>query len=271
LCDSGRLRQVLINLGGNAIKFTDSGSIVIRFGPAGASHGGLWELAVIDTGPGLSDEQQVKIFEPFVQGDLSSSRRHGGTGLGLAISRRLVELMGGTLSVASRPGGGSKFVARLPMASGQERKMEAAPSPGVSDGKFASLHPLRILVAEDDAINLKLTLTLLAKLGYDAISASNGREAVEQFAGKLPNCIIMDLQMPEMDGIEATIAIREMERASGRPPVHIVALTANTDAGDRQRCLDAGVSAHVNKPVRRERLCEILAMASKALRDGQGA
>ncbi len=268
--DAGRLRQVLINLGGNAIKFTDNGVVVIRLAPAEVGSQILWDLSVADSGPGLSEEQQGKIFEPFVQGDLSSSRRHGGTGLGLAISRRLVELMGGSLSVVSRPREGSRFVARLPMKAEAARHVETVSRTESHQGGFAEGHPLKILVAEDDAINLKLTLTLLGKLGYRAVSAKNGREAVEQFARELPNCILMDLQMPEMDGIEATMAIREMERTCGRPPVHIVALTANTDAEDRQRCLDAGMSVHVNKPIRREHLCELLAAASKASRNGHG-
>lgn len=268
--DAGRLRQVLINLGGNAIKFTDSGAVTIRLAPAEVESRAVWDLSVADSGPGLSEEQQKKIFEPFVQGDGSSSRRHGGTGLGLAISRRLVEMMGGTLSVVSRMGEGSKFMARLPMKAGMVRRREGVSRVVQHQDDFATEHPLKILVAEDDAINLKLTLTLLGKLGYKAVSAKNGREAVEQFARELPTCILMDLQMPEMDGIEATLAIREMERSVGRRPVHIVALTANTDAGDRQRCLAAGMSVHVNKPIRRERLCELLAAASKASKNGNG-
>lgn len=263
--DPGRLRQVLINLGGNAIKFTDRGEVTIRLAPAASGEPDLWDFSVEDTGPGLTEDQQEKIFKPFVQVDASSSRRYGGTGLGLAISRRLAELMGGSLVVESHLNEGASFLARLPMTSGGIRKMEVAPTAAAHDGDFASRHPLKILVAEDDLINLKLTLTLLRKLGYSAISAKNGREAVERFSRDLPTCIIMDLQMPEMDGIEATIAIREMERSCGSVPIHILAFTANTDAGDRQRCLDAGMSAHVNKPVRRERLCELLAQASQSL------
>lgn len=268
--DAGRLRQVLINLGGNAIKFTDSGSVTIRLEGAGEGNPGLWDLSVADTGPGLTREQQERIFQPFVQGDASSSRRHGGTGLGLAISRRLVELMKGSISVVSRVNEGSRFTARLPMSAGKKKRRELDPAQLHHGADFAVRHPLKILVAEDDTINLKLILTLLGKLGYDAISAKNGREAVEQFIRQTPTCILMDLQMPEMDGVEATMAIREMERSCGQRPVHIVALTANTDEGDRRRCFDAGMSTHANKPIRREQLCELLATASRDVQNGFG-
>lgn len=270
ISDPGRLRQVLINLGGNAIKFTDSGSVTIQLGPAEAEGREKWDFSVSDTGPGLTEEQQKKIFHPFVQGDGSTSRRHGGTGLGLAISRKLTELMSGTLSLTSEPGHGCRFIARLPMkvasASRDDGKLRVVPN----NEDFARQHPLKILVAEDDPINLKLTLTLLEKLGYNALAARNGREAVEMFSKESPSCILMDIQMPEMDGIEATRVIREFERTNQAGSVYILALTANTDAADRQRCLDVGMAAHVNKPIRRERLCEMLAIASETQRNGNG-
>ncbi len=270
LSDPGRLRQVLINLGGNAIKFTESGCVTIELQPTGGGGPQTWDLAVSDTGPGLSEEQQEKIFHPFVQADGSTSRRHGGTGLGLAISRRLTELMGGTLSLFSQPGQGCRFVARLPMqpTSAPLEPTDQPVTPTYDD--FALRHPLKILVAEDDPINLKLTLTLLSKLGYDALAARNGREAVEVFREEAPTCILMDLQMPEMDGIEATRAIREWEEGRSGRKVCILALTANTDAADRQRCLEVGMAAHVNKPIRRERLCELLAIASRTQQNGGG-
>lgn len=266
--DPGRLRQVLINLGGNAIKFTETGSVTIQLEPAEVESRGTWDLTVSDTGPGLTEEQQKKIFHPFVQGDGSTSRRYGGTGLGLAISRRLTELMGGTLSLISEPGHGCRFIARLPMKATSTVQDEIKPRTIPNNEDFARQHPLKILVAEDDSINLKLTLTLLSKLGYKALAARNGREAVEMFSKESPNCILMDLQMPEMDGIEATKAIRELERTSQTRSIYILALTANTDAADRRRCLDVGMAAHVNKPIRRERLCELLAIASEAQKNG---
>ena len=269
LSDPGRLRQVLINLGGNAIKFTETGSVLIELQPADVEGGITWDLSVSDTGPGLTAEQQKKIFHPFVQADGSTSRRHGGTGLGLAISRRLTELMGGTLSLVSEPGHGCRFIARLPMMAGSASPEDSKMRVVLHSEDFARQHPLKILVAEDDSINLKLTLTLLKKLGYEALAARNGREAIEVFSRESPTCILMDLQMPEMDGIEATKAIRELEKARDTKSVYILALTANTDAADRRRCLDVGMAAHVNKPIRRERLCELLAIASEAQRNGR--
>ena len=262
--DEGRLRQVLLNLAGNAIKFTEQGGVSVKAGRSGEDES--WEVSVRDTGPGIKEEYMKKLFEPFYQGDASASRRHGGTGLGLAISRRLVELMGGTLTVKSREGEGSVFTVRVPLKEAPEERVPVAHEGARDGGKgFARRHPLKILVAEDDAINLKLTLTLLKRLGYeDALAARNGREAVEVALREKPTCVLMDVQMPEMSGIEATAEIRK-QLNGGAGKVFIAALTANTNEADRQRCFEAGMSAHLNKPIRNEQLRELLERACKVV------
>ena len=264
--DAGRIRQVLLNLVGNAVKFTETGSVTISLDPT--EGGREWKFQVRDTGPGLSPHQHEAIFEPFVQADSSSSRRHGGTGLGLAISKKLVELMGGSLSVESALGEGCTFTLMLPLKtiSGPSRQEIVAEM--LEDEEFASRYPLKILVVEDDPVNLKLILTLLRKLGYDPLAASNGVEGVAKFREYHPQCILMDIQMPEMDGIEATKAIRGIEAATESRRVFIAALTANTNESDRQRCFDAGMSSHLNKPLRRSHLYSALMEASTSANAG---
>ncbi len=261
--DPGRLRQILLNLTGNAIKFTETGSVTISV--EFFAENPHWTFSVKDTGPGIPEERRNAIFAPFTQADASTSRRYGGTGLGLAISKRLSDLLGGTLNLRSKVGEGSEFVLQLPLTvfSGETMK-ETVPDEATFDGQFAARHPLDILVVEDDRINLKLIRSLLCKLGYDPTMAINGREAVEAYREKRPACILMDLQMPEMDGIEATEAIRALEKENKNGTVFIVALTANTVAADRDRCFEAGMSAYLNKPIRRNLLCEVLAQASEA-------
>ncbi len=259
--DAGRLRQILINLAGNAIKFTQNGSVI--FGLRSAASPANCEFFVKVTGPGVSPEQAERIFQPFTQADSSISRRHGGAGMGLAISRRFAELLGGTLTVRSEPGEGAEFVLTLPAGS-----MEAAPrrvngSPAQTPGPgFADQHPLRILVVEDDRVNLKLIVNLLRKLGYEPLTACNGREAVKIYDEEHPDCLLMDLQMPEMDGIEATTRIRSREKSRSRGPAFIAAVTANIFPAARQQCFDAGMNTYINKPVKVANLVALLTEAS---------
>lgn len=260
--DPGRLRQILLNLVGNAVKFTPSGSVTIRADRSEEMSRTLWEFSVRDTGIGVEKAHRDTIFEPFVQGETGTSRRYGGTGLGLAISKRLAELQGGTIALRDNGGTGAEFVVRMPLEVFQGEADKPAADGPVADEKFALSHPLEILVVEDERINLRLTLTLLRKLGYEPLAAVNGIEAVEIYRSKKPTCILMDIQMPEMDGIEATQAIRKLEQQNGCKPTFIAALTANTDAQDRERCFEAGMSDYLNKPIRRERVCQILMTAS---------
>ncbi len=265
--DPGRLRQVILNLAGNALKFTEIGSVTISVFPSDKEPGSKWRISVRDTGPGVPVNHRDAIFAPFIQADAGSSRRHGGTGLGLAISKRLAELLGGTLSMRSEAGIGSEFLLELPIEAASTSSNSAATASTAAsyplDGKFALNFPLTILVVEDDRVNMKLTLTLLRKLGYDPSAATNGLEAVEMFRAERPMCILMDLQMPEMGGIDATRAIRKIEQSERIAPVFIAALTANTVESDRNECFHAGMNDYLNKPIRRDSLSDLLARISK--------
>lgn len=256
--DAGRIRQVLVNLTGNALKFTDQGIITVLMSPRGE----LIEFLVRDTGAGIPAQKLVAIFEPFTQADSASSRRKGGTGLGLTISRRLAELMGGRIEVQSEAGHGSAFSLIIPLedasATGHLVGLE---SPALLDAGFAARHPLRVLVVEDDRVNLKLILTMVCKLGYEPFMALNGVEAVEVFQRERPDCILMDVQMPEMDGIEATRKIRELEGTLGRRSAYISALTANIVPEDQRRCFEAGINFYLNKPVKNRAVADVLVAA----------
>jgi CheY-like chemotaxis protein len=219
---------------------------------------------VRDTGPGIPADQLEKIFSPFTQADSSISRRHGGTGLGLAIARRLTELLGGALNVASQPGQGSEFVAVIPFPVAVSSIAAAPAEPAHTfDASFAALHPMKILLVEDDATNRKLIGILVRRLGYEPLLATNGREAVEAARHNHPDCILMDLQMPEMDGIEATRAIR---RFQDRSAVYISALTADIFPTDQERCFEAGMDGYLNKPIKIAALADILVRASENTR-----
>ena len=259
--DPLRLQQVLINLVGNAVKFTDVGAVGLEVTSEASSHGEvLLQFEVKDTGVGIAPEKQGKIFEAFTQADGSVARRFGGTGLGLTISSRLVSLMGGTISVQSIPGIGSCFyftarfkVVENPPASAPA---QAAAPPRLSD---APCGPLRVLLAEDNPINQLLAIKLLEKQGHTVSVAGNGREAVDAVAAGTPfDVILMDVQMPEMSGYEATARIREMERGTSRH-IPIIAMTAFAMTGDRERCLAAGMDSYISKPIRIKEFIDLVA------------
>ncbi len=271
VADPGRLRQILLNLVGNAVKFSPSGTITIAARRGDDSLKSTWEIIVRDTGQGIPKELRDKIFEPFQQIDRGLSRKFGGTGLGLSIARKMAEMQGGTLTVRAGQTGGAEFVLTLPL--------EIAPRatlPENSDGRampteLAERCPLRILVVDDDRVNLKLMLTILRKLGYSATASSDGIEAVEAYRKFAPDCVLMDLQMPGMDGIEATHEIRKIEIAEHIPPAFISALTANITTEIRHICLDAGMSSYLNKPIQIERLAQMLEQAYRTLHATNGA
>ena len=275
--DELRVRQILVNLIGNAIKFTETGEVTVRLqlAPARAADHPEIRFVVTDTGIGVPAAKQKMIFAPFEQADRSTTRKYGGTGLGLAISSQLVQLMGGAMRLESPwldadtgarvTGSAFHFTARF--AAGQEPvRVVDTPRPGPSAS-------LRVLVAEDNPVNRLLATRLLQKLGHTVESATNGREAVEHVRRDTPDLILMDVQMPEMDGFEATAAIRARESsltAKGRAVrrIPIVALTAHALQGYREQCLDAGMDDYLTKPIKLDDLARtierVMATASAA-------
>ena len=257
--DVSRLRQILLNLFSNAVKFTESGGVTLSASASPPGRGGDLELhiAVRDTGIGIPEEAMARMFQSFSQADASTSRRYGGTGLGLAISKRLAEAMGGTMWVESDgiPGQGSTFHLTIVTHAASDAGVPRAGPGGAAldlDPDHAVRHPLRILLAEDNVVNQKLAIRLLSMMGYQADLAANGVEAVEAVERQTYDLVLMDVQMPEMDGIEATRTIVERIPANGRP--WIVAMTANAMDGDRERCIEAGMNDYISKPIRVEEL-----------------
>ncbi|MGH9674565.1 MAG: ATP-binding protein [Bryobacteraceae bacterium] len=256
--DPLRVRQVLINLLSNAVKFTDHGHVDVRVAALSPDPGGFFELAieVEDTGTGIPPEKLSLIFDEFTQADGSISRKYGGTGLGLAITRRLVEMHQGRITVESDVGRGSKFTVFLPS---QVSSQESQPPPP-QNGFSRSVEPVdktkpRILVVEDNVINQKVVSTMLTRRGYDVHLAGNGREALAALERFDYGLVLMDVQMPEMDGMEASRLIRANPRWEKLP---VIAMTAHALQGDRERCLQAGMTDFASKPVTPGRLMEIV-------------
>jgi two-component system sensor histidine kinase/response regulator len=259
LGDPGRLRQILVNLIGNGIKFTERGEVRASVAPTRNADGRdtiRLQFAVRDTGIGIPADKQASIFRAFEQADGSTTRKYGGTGLGLAITQHLVELMGGRLQVESRPGEGSTF--HFTAAFG--RAVSAPiPVPIVAPPIFPSRRSksLEVLLVEDGVINQKLAIRLLEKKGHRVTIACNGKEALTALERQSFDVVLMDLQMPEMGGLEATDIIRRRENGTGRH-VPIVAMTARALRGDEERCLQAGMDGYVSKPVEPARLWEVI-------------
>ncbi len=255
--DPLRIRQILLNLLDNAIKFTQQGEVRLVVEPAANAPGHI-RFSVKDTGPGMSPDVQSRIFQAFAQGDGSVTRRFGGTGLGLTICRQLAELMGGSLTLESAPGKGSTFHLSLPLPAarpGMTPQSEEMPNlcfPGV-----------RILVAEDNPVNQKLAGYMLENLGIEVLLAEDGKVAYEMLrrerqAQRPVDLVLMDFQMPEWDGLTATRAIRAWEQEEGQPRLPILALTANAMAGFERTCLEAGMDGVLIKPLRETELVAAL-------------
>jgi PAS domain S-box-containing protein len=258
-CDPNRLKQVLLNLLSNATKFTEKGSVTLQVNCITAGNTVSLEFKVIDTGIGITPEDQKKVFDPFVQADFSNTRRHGGTGLGLTISKKLVQLMGGDIALESAPGKGSTFSFEIavPVLDASAIKR---PSGNRIDGSLGQRCPLRILVAEDNLINRKVTGAILHKMGYTPEFATNGNEALEMTRANSYDAILMDIQMPVMDGVAATLAIRG-EIPKERQPI-IIALTAHALGEEIARCREAGMDGYITKPLSATTLGNALAEAS---------
>ena len=259
--DPQRLRQVLLNLMTNAIKFTEHGEVAIELSSRGESGGGSdLHCAVRDSGIGLSEESRRKLFQPFTQADASTTRKFGGTGLGLAICRKLVELMGGTIEVASTEGKGSTFSFDVHLEKCLASGSVSTPNPaGASAQKQPGSDPLmRILLVEDNLVNQMVATHQLRKLDCEIEIASNGLEALVAWQRGAHDAIFMDCQMPEMDGYEATRKIRVMEKEQSLAPIRIIAMTAAAMQGDRESCLQAGMDDYISKPVKFQEIKKLL-------------
>jgi signal transduction histidine kinase/ActR/RegA family two-component response regulator len=278
--DPVRLRQVLLNLAGNAVKFTERGTIRIDFSRLDQS---TVKISVVDSGIGITEEQLDRMFQRFTQADSSTTRRYGGTGLGLAISKTLVELMGGAIGVNSQPGVGSTFWFSLPLIAATQTEIPStdvvAPAPGSAEvpllvtavdapraASGAPSMPLaaaeqggRLLLVEDNFVNQRVALYMLNKLGHRVDVARHGREAVDMLSRSTYDLVLMDCQMPEMDGFEATRIIRDRNSTVLDHDAPVVAMTANAFPEDRARALAAGMNDFLAKPVDRSVLASMLA------------
>jgi signal transduction histidine kinase/ActR/RegA family two-component response regulator len=251
--DPDRLRQILINLIGNAIKFTETGSVQLTVTLENDETNTLCFL-ISDTGIGIPEDKHSDIFQAFTQVDGSTTRNYGGTGLGLAITQELTTLMNGTVRVESELGKGSSFYVYLPLPQPIGIDIQTPTSaPALSN----DLPPLHILVAEDNPVNQKLAMRLLTQRGHTVSIANNGQEALTLFANTQFNLILMDVQMPIMDGFEATRAIRKTETHTNQH-IPIIALTAHAMIGDEERCLQAGMDAYVSKPIQIDKLLQAI-------------
>jgi signal transduction histidine kinase/HPt (histidine-containing phosphotransfer) domain-containing protein len=251
--DEARLRQVLLNFIGNAVKFTEKGGVRVtverledqpRGQPQDQDEQVVLRFNVIDTGIGIAAEVQSQLFQSFTQADSSISRRFGGTGLGLAICRRLVDLQGGRVGLESELGKGSRFWFELAFGRSARTELAEAPAPVPPPAPVA---PLTILLAEDNVVNQKVAMGFLGKHGHEVTVVEDGRQAVAALRGFQFDLVLMDVQMPFMDGLEATRKIRELPGPSAEVP--IIAMTANSMQGDDERCLAAGMNDYVRKPI----------------------
>ena len=255
--DGSRVRQVLINLVGNAVKFTAQGSVAVRVRRRPGAGDDAVLLEIVDSGIGVDPGRLEQMFEPFVQADVSTTREYGGNGLGLAIAKELVELMGGTIGADSEPGRGSTFWFELALPevtvnvvpNGRERVVHLSERRGDPDAAL-------VLVVEDSPVNRLVAMHVLKRCGYRAHVVNDGREALQALSSQRYDAVLMDCQMPDIDGYEATRELRRREDGGRRTPV--IAMTAHAMIGDRERCLEAGMDDYIAKPVRSQLLAEVL-------------
>lgn len=247
-----RLRQILFNLVGNAIKFTERGRVAVAVTlqqvPSHLSESILLAWSITDTGIGMTEEQQARLFQAYSQAEASTARKFGGTGLGLMICRQLVELMGGEIAVESQAGKGTTFRYTTLVLPAIQREQVQPVATAVSKPEVRVGSPKRILVADDNEINQVVACKFLQKLGFEVEIARNGREALEAASRTPYDAILMDCEMPEMDGYDATRAIRQREIGQDRH-IPVIALTGHASADDERVCLEAGMDGVLTKPV----------------------
>lgn len=252
--DALHICQILLNYVGNAIKFSERGDIVIAVRQESAWPGGVMlRFAVQDSGIGMNEAEQQRLFQPFQQADASTTRRYGGTGLGLTISKKLAELAGGQVGVHSSPGAGSTFWFTMPLTLAPEQAVELS---GLENN--SSIRGMRVLVVEDSSVNQLVAREMLTHAGVEVAVANNGLEALALLRQSRFDCVLMDVQMPVMDGFEATRQIRASPALADN---YIIAMTANASREDRERCRAAGMNDFTTKPVRMQKLCQVLALA----------
>jgi signal transduction histidine kinase/CheY-like chemotaxis protein len=269
--DEARLRQVLFNLLGNAVKFTPTGSVTVEaWARPNATKPDAIRLymSIVDTGIGIPDDKIGHVFERFTQVDTSYTRRYQGAGLGLAIVKRLMDLMGGSIDVVSEPGAGTAFHLHIPLERPQDQT-RPQPAEAARQAPAPQTEHLRLLLAEDEEVSRLSAQVMLTRLGYEVVTAPDGQAAVEAYRQGKFHCVLMDIQMPLMNGVEATQAIRALEKAEGRPHTRIVALTAYAMPGDREHFLASGMDDYVTKPVQPEALLMALRRI-KSNRQGPG-
>ncbi len=265
--DPVRVRQIVLNFVSDAVKFTGAGSVRVSVSFAAATETGEVpvRIAVSDTGIGIPEEAQARLFAKFTQADNSTTRVYGGSGLGLAISKRLAELMGGSVGLSSRLGAGSTFWVSLPLGMAEEPMHSPRQNVEKNRGEKTIVSLLNIgerragihiLLAEDNIMNQKISVALLSKLSCTLVVAANGEEALGHWSSGEFDCVLMDCQMPKRDGYETAKAIRLRE--NGGPRTLIIALTANAMVGDRERCIAAGMDDYLTKPLRVEELARAL-------------
>ncbi len=269
--DPARIRQILHNLLSNAVKFTREGAISVSASlEADGDKASALTVVIADTGIGISPEIQARLFQKFVQGDASTTRVYGGTGLGLAISRELARLMGGDITVSSVPGEGAAFTLTLPLAHAAAPLLPVQ-AEAAADTAEEEARPLRLLAAEDNPNNRQVLKILMDMLGAEVFFAENGAEAVEAWTAGAYDAVLMDIQMPVMDGMAATREIRSRERAAGAAAIPIIAVTANAMPHQVQECLGAGMDAHVAKPIRAAELFGTISALLEPAADGPAA
>lgn len=260
--DSARLQQILFNLVGNAVKFTEEGHIDVCFEQISERDKDVTiKVSVVDTGIGVPEDKMEMIFDAFAQADTSHTRQFGGTGLGLAITSRLVEMMGGTLAVESVEGEGSTFHFTLCFEKGDKLVVQAP-----SRKPSLNTQSMHLLLAEDNPVNQRLAMRLLEKEGHTVSVVDTGQKALDILLDESFDAVLMDIQMPELDGLEATQAIRQREKNTDEH-IPVVALTAHAMVDDRQRCLQAGMDAYISKPIVIEEFYNILEEIGKKIRD----